>query len=68
MGADVEPTVKAMAAALAAVATIRASHSSAPKKKGEDEEADWPPGHEAKDHQGDPGRFSEFVELFYEDH
>ena len=47
----------------AVVAVISASHSSAPYGEGEDAKAERPPDHEAEDDQGDPGGFSEFVEL-----
>src|SRR4051794_28719791 len=44
-------------------AVMSASHASAPNDEGQQCQAEGPPDHEAEDHQGDPGRLSQLVEL-----
>src|SRR5262245_7897309 len=44
-------------------ATFPATHSSAPNDEGQGGKADRPPDAEAEDHQRDPGRFSQLIEL-----
>src|SRR3954447_3625856 len=44
-------------------AVSTAAHSSTPNNKGQEREAHRPPDYEAEDHQTNPGRKSQFVEL-----
>jgi hypothetical protein len=47
---------------------MRASHSSTPENESEGHKAERPPKDEAENHQCDPSRLSEFVELIYDHH